>query len=124
MIRIVGVQRNHCPDREFVLLQNQGGMRLNLRGHVVLSEAALNSGNLCREAHAFGDDTNVPPGCYVLLFSGEGNPRWARTKDGALVYYAYMNREAPVWESVAGPMHVLATQHTYTERAVEAVYMR
>ena len=41
MIRIVGIQRAERPEEEFVLLQNQGGMRLNLRGHVILTDAAV-----------------------------------------------------------------------------------
>jgi hypothetical protein len=35
-----------------------------------------------------------------------------------MVYYAYMNREVSVWERVAGPVHILSTQHTFAERAV------
>jgi len=116
VIRIVGLQRNESATQEFVLLQNQGSLRLNLRGHLVVSDSALDEGNLNQAAHAFADDVLIPPGMYVLLSSGAGNCRWARTRDGALVYYAFMNRDAPVWERTYGPIHILSTQHTFTER--------
>lgn len=97
-------------------MQNQGGLRINLRGHLVVSDQSIASGDLCTGAHAFNDEALIPPGMYVLLFTGHGESRWARTKDSALVYYCYMNRDASVWESQTGALHVLATQHTYTER--------
>jgi hypothetical protein len=116
VLRIVGVQKNAFAEQEFVLLQNQGSMRISLRGHVVLSECAVNTGDLGITAHAFKDDVNVPPGMYVILFSGSGVPRWAKTKDGAMVYYSYMGREASVWNRGTGPLHVLNKIHTYAER--------
>ncbi len=91
-------------------------MRITLRGHVVLSECAVDSGDLGDTAHAFKDEVHIPPGMYVILFSGPGNPRWAKTKDGAMVYYTYMGKEAGVWNRNAGPLHVLNKVHTYTER--------
>jgi hypothetical protein len=116
VLRIVGVQKNAFVEQEFVLLQNQGSMRIPLRGHVVLSECAVDSGDLGITAHAFKDEVNVPPGMYVILFSGFGIPRWAKTKDGAMVYYSYMSREASVWNRSAGPLHVLNKVHTYQQR--------
>lgn len=91
-------------------------MRISLRGHVVLSETAVDSGDLGMAAHAFNDDVKIPPGMYVILFSGPGNARWAKTKDGALVYHSYMGRDASVWNKSAGPFHVLNKVHTYIER--------
>ena len=116
MLRIVGVQKNAFAEQEFVLLQNQGSMRISLRGHVVLSECAVDSGDLGMTAHAFKDDVNVLPGMYVILFSGSGTSRWAKTKDGAMVYYSYMGKDASVWNRSAGPLHVLNRVHTYAER--------
>src|SRR3954463_5089108 len=116
VLRIVGVQKNAFAEQEFVLLQNQGSMRIALRGHVVLSECAVDSGDLGITAHAFKDEVNVPPGMYVILFSGLGTSRWAKTKDGAMVYYSYMGRDASVWNRSAGAIHVLNKIHTYQER--------
>ena len=116
MIRIVGVQKNAFAEQEFVLLQNQGSMRISLRGHVVLSECAVESGDLGVSAHAFKDDVHVPPGMYVILFSGSGTSRWAKTKDGTMVFYSYMGREDSVWNRSSGPLHILNKVHSYSER--------
>jgi hypothetical protein len=116
VIRIVGLQRSESTAQEFVLLQNQGSLRLSLKGHLVVSEAAIQASDLSFAAHAFSDDVQVPPGMYILLATGRGQPRWTKTKEGALVYYAYMNRDTCVWEQAAGPLHILSPQHTYTER--------
>ena len=122
MIRIVGIQRHETPEQEFVLLQNQGGLRVNLRGHMLLSECAVQSGDLTRAVHIFNDEALIPAGMYVILFSGPGQPRWGKTKDGALIYFAYMNRNSTVWERISGALHVLSTHHTYTlERSAALV---
>lgn len=115
MLRIIGIQRNEVPAREFLLLQNQGAMRVNLRGHAILSDCALD-GEPTQVNHAFGDDANILPGNYVVLFSGPGEAKFVKGKDGALVYYAYMGKGRSVWEHQLGSIHVLATQHTYCER--------
>lgn len=116
MIRIVGVQRSESADREFVLLQNQGSLRINLRGHLILSDSAFEACDLSRTAHVFSDDAQVPPGMYVMLHTGLGENRWTKTKDGALVYYAFMGRDSAFWRRCDGPLHVLSTQHTFAER--------
>jgi hypothetical protein len=98
-------------------------MKVNLRGHMVLSESALEAAHLCEVAHLFTDDVQVAPGLYVLLFSGSGTPRWCRSKDGTTVFHAYMGCEAPIWSRCSLPLHVLNTQHTYAERS-EPLLMR
>ena len=116
MLRIVGVQRNDSPEREFVLLQNQGSMRVNLRGHAVVSQSAFEGAHLCEVSHAFCDDIPVAPGLYVVLYTGEGSPGWRKSKDGTTVYHAYMGCDQPVWGRCSLPLHLLNTQHTYAER--------
>jgi len=116
MIRIVAVQKSANPSEEFVLLQNQGSLRIVLRGHVVMSESAIASDDMFRAAHAFSEEEKIPAGMYVLLRSGTGISRWTKTKDGSLVYYSFMGRDRSVWNDTMGPMHVLAPQHTFTER--------
>jgi hypothetical protein len=115
MLRIVGVQRSERPEREFILLQNQGGMRVVLRGHLVMADRAPEAG-LARFAHAFSEEESIQPGLYVCLFSGAGMPRWVRAKDGSSVFYCYMGRDEAVWDPLEGGLHVLHTQHTYCER--------
>jgi hypothetical protein len=114
MIRIVGIQRSEDPDREFVLLQNQGSRRVTLRGHGIVSEEAIETDG--DAAFFLKDDVLIPPGLYVLLKTGCGQNRWGRTKDGTNVYFCHMNRLEPVWMRVRGPVHVLAMQHSYVER--------
>lgn len=116
MIRIVGVQRHESTSKEFILLQNQGGLRINLRGHLVVADSAVEMSDLSNYAHVFNDDVLVPPGMYVLLSTGVGEPRWTKTKEGAMLYYAYMNRQSPVWDRTLGAIHVLSMQHTYADR--------
>jgi hypothetical protein len=116
VIRIVGIQRSERPDEEFVLFQNQGTLRELLRGHCVLSESALESADHIGQSHVFRDEEQIPSGMYVILFTGSGEPRWARTKDNALVYFAYMQREVSVWCKSQGPLHLLVKQHSYTPR--------
>lgn len=116
MLRIVGVQRNEYPEKEFVLLQNQGSMRINLRGHALLSESAFNDRHLCEVSHVFREDLLLAPGLYVVLYSGEGSNGWRKTRDGQTVYHAYMNSGESVWNECSMPLHVLNTQHTYAER--------
>jgi hypothetical protein len=123
LIRIVGVQRNANPNEEFVLLQNQGALRVNLRGHLLVSDSVFMGASIEGASHAFGDDVLIPAGAYVLLHSGAGEPRWARTKDFAYVYHVYAGVPKALWDRDAGPVHVLALQHTYVERR-EALLMR
>lgn len=116
LLRIVGVQRRDSPDREFVLLQNQGSMRVQLKGHLVLSESAFEDAHLCEVSHVFADDVHITPGSYVVLYTGYGVPGFRRSKDGSVVYHAYMESEAPIWSRCSLPLHILNKQHSYVER--------
>jgi hypothetical protein len=120
VIRIVGIQRSEDPSREFVLLQNQGSRRLTLRGHGVVPEHAIETGGF-EGVFFLQDDVLIPPGMFVVLKTGFGQNRWGRTKDGTHVYFCHMNRTEPVWLYVRGPVHVLATQHTFVERDTYAL---
>ncbi len=116
MLRIVGLQRSDSADREFLLLQNQGSMRVHLRGHAIMSDSAFFSSDLTAGSYAFPDDVSISPGLYVILTTGTGTPRWAKTKDGAHVYHAYMFQNAPVWSRAELPLHMMGSQHEYSER--------
>lgn len=123
MIRLVGVSRSEQVAEEFVLLQNQGTMRQHLRGHAVVSETSLENGGMGQAWHLFADDEYIQSGCFVMLRSGTGAPRWSRTKDGAMIYITFMNRISPVWAGLPDPLHVMAIQHSYRE-ARESVTVR
>jgi len=114
LFRIVQVNRSESIDSEFVLLQNQGNMRLPLRGLTVMSDRAIEDRDFSL-SHVFSDDALVPPGAFVLLHTGEGESRVTRCKDG-LIYRSYMNRSEVLWWTCLGPIHVLAPHHTYVER--------
>lgn len=120
MIRIVGIQHSSNPQREFVLLQNQGGMRIDLRGHVVVPDCAIRAGQLY-PAHVFSEEVWLTPGTYVLLKTGIGQPKWTVTPEGQRVFTVFMGRSAPVWDGIEGELHVLHIQHSYVERPLAAV---
>jgi len=121
MIRIVGVQRSENIGQEFILLQNQGSMRVYLKGHAVLADAALIDGASSPAVHLFADEVDVLPGQYILLRTCPGSAHWSATNEGQRVYHTYMARLGPVWVRFPVPFHVLAPQHSYSERQAEAL---
>jgi hypothetical protein len=88
---------------------------MKLRGHVIMSEAYLSHYAL-DAIYAFTDEESIHPGAFVILHSGSGINRWAKTKQGSMVYMCYIGSRMPIWYSAPGPMHILSTQHTYEER--------
>jgi hypothetical protein len=98
-----------------MLLQNQGNLRVQLRGHVLLCDHAISQRD-GSGSFVFADEAIIPPGAYVLLHSGIGISKWARTRDGALVFHTFMDRESPYWLHESGPIHVLSAHHTFVER--------
>ncbi len=121
MIRIVGVQRSGDPADEFVLLQNQGAMRVNLRGHAVAGEVAVELGRVADGVHLFPDEVEVLPGMYVMLTTGPCESGWFRTREGMLVFRTSMGRNRSMWQSCPGALLLLSPQHTYVERRREAL---
>jgi hypothetical protein len=115
MLRIVGVQRSENSLEEFVLLQNHSSMRMRLRGHVIMAEAYLSHYSL-DSIYAFTDEEQIHPGAFVILHSGSGINRWAKTKQGSMVYMCYIGARYPIWSAAPGAIHILCTQHTYEER--------
>jgi hypothetical protein len=116
VLRIVGIHRSEHPEEEFVLLQNQGALKSTLRGHILISEDAFERGLGSAGSYVFLDDVSIAPGLYVLLTTGRGSPHWARTRDGAHAYRAYMGADRSVWRNLEGALTLLAPQHTFTER--------
>lgn len=123
MIRIVGIERHSEPGREFILLQNQGALRVHLRGCAVVPDVRCDFAPNSPAMHLFSDDTHVVPGAFVMLHTGEGVPRWNVTRDGSRVYHAYMNRDSGLWGAIQGPLHVLGIQHSYVERTTPALIL-
>ena len=119
MIRIVGVQRHEETANEFVLLQNQGSMKINLKGHIVAAQSVVDAGDASEALHIFSDDVDVLPGMYVLLRTCSGVGHWNHSHERYSTYYAYMHRRAPVWSRNPGPVLVMAPQHKWVERKPE-----
>lgn len=119
MLRIVGVQKSSQPNREFVLLQNHGHLRVNLRGYGLIAESAID-GQTPAAFHIFQEEESIHASTYVMLISGSGVSQWGRSKDGSLVFYCYMNRAVSAWNDSEGPISVLAPQHRYCPRAQES----
>jgi hypothetical protein len=121
VLRIVGVHRHENPDNEFILLQNQGAMRIALRGHVLLSEVAIERGVLAGGSYVFSETELIPPGIFVILRTGWGITRWARTRDGSPAFQMYACMHTPLWHRCEGAISILNTQHTYVERREPAL---
>ncbi|MES1228381.1 MAG: hypothetical protein ABUL72_06890 [Armatimonadota bacterium] len=115
MVRIVGVQRSDEVGQEFVLLQNQGSMRVSMKGYALVTEAAFSGEEapMC----LLTEEVDLHPGMYMLVRSCIGPARWTKCGEGAPVYYAYLGRTKPLWGASHSPVHLLAPQHTYVERA-------
>ncbi len=119
MVRIIGVQRNEDIGSEFVLLQNQGSMKINLKGHIIAAKTVIEGGDAKEAIHIFTDDVDVHPGMYVLLRTCAGVGHWNYMQDRYSTYYAYMHRRAAIWNRHTGPLHVLSLQHSWVERKAE-----
>ncbi len=125
MLRIVGVEKSERAAREFVLLQNQSGLRMSLAGYAVMA-GGLVDGETFGEApdiHVFAEEEQIPGGTFVLLATGFGTPRWALTKDGQRIFHVYMNRERPLWSRREGPVSLLGVQHTYNPRRAQGLVL-
>ena len=125
MLRIVGVEKSERAAREFILLQNQSGLRMSLAGHAVIA-GGLVGGETFEEApdvHVFREQEQIPGGTFVLLSTGHGNPCWALTKDGQRIFHVYMNRDRPVWSRREGPVSLLGVQHTYIPRRAQQLVL-
>ncbi len=117
MIRIVGIQRDSNPLREFVLLQHQAPMRTMLRGHAVMTDDYI-SGKNPSGIFAFTDLEYINASQFIMIRSGVGESRWSATKDGGLIYTVFTGRSHTSWSEDFSEFHVLHTQHSYTERQV------
>jgi hypothetical protein len=122
MIRIAGLQKGYSAQDEFVLLQHQGTMRSQLRGHVLMAESVLTGAP--GSQFVFTDEIWVNSGQFVLLRSGVGTNGWRPSKDGSMVYFVHANALRPLWsEAELVHLHLLHVQHSYVERKEESVYV-
>ena len=116
MIRIVGVQRSEIPEKEFVLLQNQGVRRLPLLGYLITDDLGLNSADPSvrgERIYVFRHDVKLPPSTYVALITGWGEDGWRRHPDTTTVFHVYWCRERSVWYGHEEPIHLLSIANTH-----------
>jgi len=121
MLRIVGIKRSETPDLEFVLLQNQGSIRVKLKGHAIVEESKSEEAGPAM--YLFAETECIPPGNFVLLKSGIGESKWGLSKDGSRVYFTYAGGNQTLWSCLEGSLHLLGTQHTFVERKDRATIL-
>ncbi len=123
MLRIMAVQRSDDPQREYVLLQNHGSLRIALRGHMLADDGGLDGPDRER-MYVFADDAQIPAMAYVLLVSGAGKNGWYQDSDARPVYCVYWNKKQPVWSQAGDAIHLLHVIHTNKPRSEGLVITR
>lgn len=111
MLRVVAVQRDADPEREFILLQNQSALRLQLRDHVLLFSGLIGS----RILHIFTDDEFIFGSAFVQLRQGVGQPHWARTRDGSAIYVVNLGERIPLSTDPSDEIKLLKPCHSFRE---------
>jgi hypothetical protein len=114
MLRILCVQRGQTPEEEFILLQNQGVLKVCLTGFMLTEESVVRGGREPDPSRTFVFWENIwmPPNTYAIVVTGKGEDGWRRCRDGTLVYHAFWNRDRVVWSTREEPIHLLGIVHT------------
>lgn len=111
MLRVVAVQRDIDPSREFILLQNQSALRVPLRDHVLLCSGLHQS----QIIHVFTEDENILGSTYVQLRFGSGPSGWARTRDGSAVFVVFAGDTRLLSSSPDEEIRLLRPCHSFRE---------
>jgi hypothetical protein len=116
MLKIVEVHPGQSAQSEYVVLQNQGVMTVDLRGWALCTDAYLTGdpGRMADEMYIFREAIPIKPYTRVVLFTGIGENGWVPTIDGKQAYCAYWNRSERVWSRSAN-VHVL---HVFNSKKV------
>lgn len=120
MIRIVGVQPNENIGQEFVLLQNQGNMRINLRGYALIADSNLSDPPGLQNVFVINEDISIPPGHHAAIRTGSGTSDWCHKHDGYHVYHFFLGRNTPIWEPET-TVHLLTPTHKFATKKVEVI---
>ncbi len=99
MLKILELHPSQNPQGEYVVLENQGLVTINLKGYALCSEAFLQGEKrqLADEMYVFREEIPVKPFQRVVLFSGDGEDCWVPTIDGKQAYCAYWHRDNGMW---------------------------
>jgi hypothetical protein len=119
----MAVQRSDDPQREYVLLQNHGSLRVDLKGHVLADDVGLEKSDRER-MHVFSSDAQIPAMAYVLLITGKGKDGWYQDNDARPVYCVYWNKSTPIWSARLDPIHLLNVIHTNRPRSEGLIITR
>jgi hypothetical protein len=116
MLKIEEVHASAGVQGEYVVLQNQGLLTVNLRGWALCTNAFLEGDDtrIAEEMYIFREDEQIKPYTRVVLFTGKGDNGWVPTIDGRLAYCAYWGRQERIW-TITSHVHVL---HLFTSRKV------
>ena len=108
MLKIVEVHPAANPQGEYVVLQNQGLVTVNLRGWAICTEDYLTGSpqEAAAGMYVFREDIAVKPYARVVLFTGGGEAGWVPTVDGKQAYCAYWGRTQAIWKH-SQTVHVL-----------------
>ena len=108
MLKIIDIQVSGTAAGEWVVIQNQGMIPLNLRGWVIVGDTYLNghAESAAKQMFIFTADETIKPGVRAVLISTHGKDGWYPTVEGGSAYVAYANRAESLW-SHAGELHLL-----------------
>lgn len=120
MIRIVGVQPTENIAQEFVLLQNQGNMRINLRGYALIAEQDFSDPPGLQAVFVINEDIDVPPGHHAAIRTAAGTSGWCHKHDGYHVYHFFLGRSTSIWRAET-TVHLLTPTHRYATKKVEVI---
>lgn len=115
MLKILELHPTSNSQGEYVVMENQGLVTINLKGYALCSEAFLmgDGGRLADEMYVFRDEVAVKPFQRVVLFTGFGENSWLPTIDGKQAYCAYWNRPSGMWNRSSDllVLHIAASRH-------------
>lgn len=120
MIRIVGVQPSENIGQEFILLQNQGNMRINLKGYALVAESTLLDPPGLQTVFVVNEDITIPPGHHAAIRTNSGQSGWCHKHDGYHIYHFFLNRSSQLWEE-GSTVHLLTPTHKFATKKVETV---
>ncbi len=117
MLKIVEIHSAESVQNEYIVLQNQGVVTVNLKGWAVCTDAYLleNEFDMKSGMYVFRMSEEVKPYTHIVLFTGAGQNGWVPTNDGRLAYCAYWGNSERVW-SEAKNIHVLQLVSSRTVR--------
>ena len=116
MLKIEEVHTSAGVQGEYIVLQNQGLLTVNLRGWALCTDAFLDGDEtqLVNGLYVFREEEQIKPYTRVVLFTGSGVNGWVPTIDGRLAYCAYWGKKERIW-TLANYVHVI---HLFTSKKV------